>query len=511
MIEEIPAAIVYPDSRFFLDYLAGRSALVPFFSRRGIAKAAAARSEVRYPREELAAALAPYNASIGGSGAGIEALRGEETLCVMTGQQAGFLGGPAYTAYKILSCVRLAERLRESLGVPVVPIFWLASEDHDFTEINRIRLLGPDGSLRTVSFGWEERSRPIEELPITEEAMQAAEGVLDRLPNRTRSLFLPAEGDDYATWHARIWARLFADDGLVLVEPRVVRHLGGRFFEAALAGSERITAAIRRVAERLTAAGYEPPLDPERAGRPFLIDRPGARRRVVKPGEHAGTARREPHRYSSDAALRPILVDSIFPTVAHVLGPGEIAYHAMLIPLYRLFDVPPSAIVPRHGYTLLSAAEDELLRRLGLTIEEAMKKDFDAKSALRRAASPALRSGFEAAYERMREAISPLLPVLSDLDPGLEASWKRASDRALRGVRELEERAIRTELARRSISARDVHALIASLRPGGRPQERGLSFVHFVRRFGVEWIRGLPGRDKPERFAHYAVTIEGEG
>jgi len=502
LIEEIPASIVYPKNRFFLDYLAGRLRISPFFSQRGLLEAADARSGHRYPREELSAALSSYNASLGGSRkteVGIEALSHEETLCVITGQQAGFLGGPVYTLYKILSCIRLADRLKGSLGVPVVPIFWLASEDHDFTEINRSRLLDSDGSLRTVSFDWDRRGRSIEELPITDEVMRAAEEVLARFPashRGVRSIFLPEEGDDYATWHGRIWSRLFADEGLVLAEPRIIRPLAGRFFETAFSNSQAITDAMRHAARRLKTEGYEPPLDPERAGRPFLLDQPEGRRRVAQPDEHTESARQSPERYSSDAALRPILVDSIFPTVAHILGPGEIAYHAMLLPLYRLFEVPPSAITPRHGYTLISAEEEGLLRRLGIPIREAIKAGYDTKAALRRAASPALRAEFEAAYERMNRATAPLLPLLSDLDPGLERSWRRAADRALREVRDLEQRALRAELSRRAISARDVHALIASIRPAGRPQERVLSFV--------------PGQDEPDRFAHYAVTIEGE-
>lgn len=516
MIEEIPASIVYPKDRFFLDYLADRPRLSPFFSGRGLREAAKARAPLRYPRADLADSLAVYNASIGGSKeteAGIEELRHDETLCVMTGQQAGFLGGPVYTLYKILSCIRLAGRLRESLGVPVVPIFWLASEDHDFTEINRCRLVDSDGSLRTVSFDWDRRGRSIEELPITEEVMRAAEEVLDRFPDskRTlRSMFLFQDGDDYAGWHSRIWSRLFADDGLILVEPRVVRPLGGGFFEAAFRDYARIKAEMHGAAERLKALGYEPPLDPERAGRPFLLDRPEGRTRVAKPEEQAGRARDNPDRYSADAALRPILVDSLFPTVAHVLGPGEIAYHAMLLPLYRLFRLPPPGIVPRYGYTLISAEEEDLLRRLGIPVTEAMRIGPDTKATLRRAASPALRSEFEKAYERLNQATAPLLPILAELDPGLKGSWRRATDRAVREVRGLEERAVRAELARRGISARKVHALLSSLRPGGRPQERVLSFVHFVQRFGVEWIHTLPRGEEPKRFAHYVVTIEGE-
>ena len=511
MTTAIDPRILYPENPLFLDYGDRRETAVRLFEgpREDPLEAASAVRGVSRPRSELAASLRAYNEQLDASEKSIrnaQSLRDPATLCVLGGQQAGFLGGPSYTAYKILSIIRSAERLSSALDVPVAPVFWLASEDHDVGEVNRALLLDDDGSLRRISFGETERGRAIETLPITGQMRSAAAEVLARFPDAAasiRDLFCAANGDDYATWHARIWSHLFAGSGLVLVEPRTVRHLAGHLFEIALSRAGDVTAALREGTERLVKAGYDPPLDPDRAGRPFLIDTSGRRVR-------AGAApRRSDEAFSADVALRPVFADALFPTIANVLGPSEMAYHAMLAPLYDLFEVPQPIPVPRTGYTLLSEEEEDLLREIRVPIEVAISTGFDPKLVLRRAASDRVQDQFAAARRGVESALEPLLPVLSELDPGLEARWRQTSEHAGQAINRLEERANRADLARRGVSAKRLHTLRASLRPADKPQERGLSFVHFAIRFGIEWLDGLLAPEDSDRFSHHAVTIRG--
>jgi len=507
----IDPRIVYPENALFLDFGDRRETAVRLFvgAREDQLETASAVRSLSRPRSELAASLRPYNERLGASAMSIrnvESLRDPATLCVLGGQQAGFLGGPSYTAYKIVSILRSAERLTAALDVPVIPIFWLASEDHDLAEVNRVLLLDDDGSIRRIAFDETERGRAIESLPITGEMRGAAAEILARFSDAAasiRDLFHPADGDDYATWHARIWSRLFAGSGLVLVEPRTVRHLAGHLFETALSRAGDVADALRAGAERLVKAGYGPPLDPDRAGRPFLIEPSGRRVRAGAAPRRSGEA------FSADVALRPVFADALFPTVANVLGPSELAYHAMLAPLYDLFEVPQPIPVPRTGYTLLSEEEEDLLRALRVPIEVAISTDLDPKLVLRRAASDQMQDAFAAARRGVESALEPLLPVLSELDPGLEARWRQTAEHAGQAIDRLEERANHADLARRGVSAKRLHALRASLRPADKPQERGLSFVHFAIRFGIEWLDGLLGSEDSDRFSHRAVTIRG--
>lgn len=517
MISQIDPRLVYPESVLFHDYVSETEPALRLFER-GPTNFSEAASEIKtrsFPREEISERLRVYNERLGASAkalANVDALGRPSTLCVIGGQQAGFLGGPAYTAYKILSALRVAAKLEDELGVRVIPIFWLATEDHDFTEINRALFLDDDGSIRKVSFPSPKRGHPIESLPITQEIRQAADEVFARFPESladVRNLFAPGDEDDYSIWHARIWSRLFSGDGLVLVEPRIVRSLSGQFFHDVLSRFEEVSAALRLGRDLVVQSGYDPPLDPDRVGRPFHFEPSGSRIRIDDPNEHAAAALQSPESYSADVALRPILADTLFPTVASVLGPSELTYHAMLRPLYRVFNVAQPVFVPRHGYTLLSQAESELLRRLEVPIECALADGFDPKEILKGASSATLRSAFGETRRGVESSLAALLPSLQELDPGLEARWRQTASHAGQAIDRLEDRAVRADLARSGLSPKRLQALGTSLRPAGKPQERGLSFVHFAARFGVEWIHDLPGSEHPDRFAHYAVTIRG--
>jgi len=506
--EVVDPALIYPDSRLFLDYISGRSELLALFERApsSFREAADPRGQQDLPREALCASLAKLNRDIGASEQtlqNITQLATGESLCVITGQQAGFLGGPAYTAYKILTTIRLARQLASDLDRPVVPVFWLASEDHDFTEINRARWMAADGAVRTASFDWAGKGRAIEAMPLTSEILSAADEVAEALgySPELATLLAPHENDDYARWHARIWSRLFAKDGLILLEPRAIRHLTASFFRKATAQNDAIHLGLEQTASRLSELGYEPALDPQRAGRPFIVPPSGQRTRTD------GQAYDPSAIYSADAALRPILADSLLPTVASVLGPGEIAYHAQLRPIYEALDVTQPVFVARHGYTLLAESDAELLDKLGISFISALDPSFDAQPILDAKLPDNLRGAFDGARSGVRDALSPLQPVVRGVDPGLEARWRQVSDRADREITQLQDRVGRAELARSGISGRRLRSAIEMLRPGARPQERALSLVHFLAQFGIQWLQQLPGTEHPERFSHNVVTI----
>jgi len=504
----IDPARLYPGNQLFLDYVAHRSQLLDLFQVRPSdwREAARRRSAQEIHRADLADVLIAYNRSIHAPPVALQAierLRSPGALCVISGQQAGLLGGPSYTAYKILTTIRLARHLSGELGVPVIPIFWLASEDHDLTEINHVRWLSTDGSFQAVAFDDKAPQRAIESLSITDEIRRVASEAEDALslPANIRDLLQPAESDDYGRWHARIWSRLFADDGLVVVEPRILRPLSGPFFERALVQQDRIRAGLETSSARLVALGYEPSLDPKIAGLPFRIHAAGTRTRLDTFAYDPSVA------YSADAALRPVLADTLCPTIASVLGPGEIAYHAQLRPVYEALDVSQPVYIARHGYTVISTEDADLLDRLDVPLEAAFDPTFDPQPKIDAQVPEEISSAFDRARDDVRTALTPLKPLAQDADPGLEARWRQLADRADNEVTQLEGRVVRAQLARAGLSVRRLRAILESLRPAGQPQERALSFVHLLARFGVEWIHQLPGADHPDRFSHDVVIL----
>lgn len=515
MIERIDPRLLHSENRFFLDYVNGEESSLRFFERgpTAVEEAADARRSHDFPREELASRLRAYNGRLAASPAAltnIDRLSEAGTLCVIGGQQAGFLGGPLFTVYKILSVLRAASWLGERLHARVVPLFWLASEDHDFTEINRVRFLDESGDLRTLSFDWADRGRPIERLPITPEVRTAMNEALELFREdrpAARELFLPDPSDDYALWHARIWSRLFAESGLVLVEPRIVRPMAGRFFADALGSTDAIAAALTESSAELRGRGYAIPMEPVTGGGLFTLTEDGRRVRIDDPSDHVARASEAPGDYSPDALLRPLLADSIFPAIASVLGPSEISYHALLRPLYRLFGIAQPLLLPRHGYTLVTTRQISLLDRFGASVSDVLADGFDPAAVARSSASPALLSAFAQRKADVRAAVEPLAEPLAALDPGLPARLRQTVDRIEQQIDQLEERAIRADLAQRGISLRELRRLSAEIRPAGRPQERVLSLIHVAARHGLQWVFELESPADPDEYAHYAVTL----
>lgn len=518
MFHTIPSRLLYAGSPLFVDLVEHHPKAESLFAclPQEASECVRKRLQSAVPRTKVADALLAYNRSIDAPKAattGIEKLRDSDAVCVIAGQQAGFLGGPLYTLYKILGTIRLSVTLAQELRRTVVPIFWLASDDHDLTEINRVRCMTSDGTVETLRFDVPDAAQAAEAIPITSAIRDATAHALACLGDRRdalRNLFTPGEGDTYSRWHARIWSRLFGDHGLVLVEPHVLRSLAGPLLSSALAHHEEIRARLRTTASSLARHGYPVTLDVETVGRPFLIDGHGHRTRISDPEAHVRQALDSPGRYSPDVALRPLVQDGLLPVVASLLGPGEFAYHGMLRPLYELFEIPQPMAIPRPGYTLLSTEDDALLHRLSISPEEALAPDFNPQPRFELAFPKDLQRAFDQAAGRLSSALMPLRSSVADLDPGLEARWNQVHDRSLKEVEQLRERALRAALAKNQLSPRRIRGILHSLRPGGELQERGLSFVHFAARFGIEWIHRLPGGSDPGQFSHWYVPIEVE-
>ena len=519
MQERLDAQLVYPDSALYLDYIAAQGKAASFFScpALGFEEALAARRQVEYPREEVCDLLQEYNEGLQAESAaleGIKALRSPAAFCVISGQQAGFLGGPAYTLYKIITTIRLAHYLERHLKRTVVPAFWLASEDHDFAEINHAFLLKRDGEVGRVSFEWAGQGRPIADLPISDDVLSAYRAYFDQLPpgphyESARELFAAKPKEDYCSWHARIWARLFSGRGLVVVDPSVLRAPARAFFHAALTKREEIQAGLEAAAANLREAGYEPVLSPGRAGRLYTLDSDGHRIRVEDPSAHLASVREVPEHYSADAALRPLLADTLFPVVASVLGPGEIAYQAMLRPLYALFELPQPLVFPRKSCTVIGKDQVELISRCGTSASAILSGAFNAKQCLRDLAAGELQVPFADAREAITRALEPLRAPLEGLDPGLERTWQQTRDTSLRRLDDLERRAVRAELARRGLSAGLLQRLENALRPRGRPQERVFPLPHFINRHGPAFVDTLFSIGKLDDFTHQVITLEG--
>ena len=504
----VAMAQVYGGSRFYLDYLAGR--VDRYFTHAAGAAAAAQRSRrvPAAPRPRLAAVLGDYQRTIGAPAAAVAAaaaLGEADTCCVHTGQQAGFMGGPAYTLYKIATAIRLAEHYQEEFGRRCVPVFWLASEDHDLDEISHAHFLASDGSVGRVRFQWQGEGASISELPVTDEVRAAARQYFDRQADAPfaaygAELFTP-RGAGFARSLAASLARLFGGHGLVVLEPHLLRPLVPRFFAQAVTAAGQVRQVLRAAAVELTADGYPVPLDSERSGALFhTVD---GRRVRIGEGEAAPAA----EQLSTDAALRPVLADLALPSVATVLGPGEVAYQAMLRGLYRLFDVPQPLVVGRNSYTIVPAAAASILAHYDLVPEQIVGPEFSVRAAFNAAVPASERARFAAVRAGIDSLWAPLEGHVANVDPHLARTWQRSLGHARRAVDRLEERTARALMSQRGAARRALQALRDLVWPRGRPQERVLPAAHFVSRYGAELPAALLASCNPHEADHEILVF----
>jgi bacillithiol biosynthesis cysteine-adding enzyme BshC len=504
-------------NRLFLDYIEQQPTALSYYTHgpTDYAPALAARRAYPYPRATAADLLEQYNRPLGASErtlGNIAALRQPDTYCVIGGQQAGFLGGPAYVAYKIDCTIRLANRLSDTLGVHVVPVFWLASEDHDFGEINHAHYVQPDGEIGRVSFDWRDKGRPIADLPITDEVIAAfdtywASSQPGPYAESARALMTPPAGR-LCNWLAAMWLKLFAEDGLIIVEPATLRPAAGALFRSALLQRASIGERLATVAGRLRSDGYSPLLDPVTAGVLYTFSANGQRVRVQDPAQAAGEAEAHPERFSTDAALRPLLADSVLPVIASTLGAGELAYQGMLRPIYELLQIPQPICFPRMSYTFLTGRQEERLAAYGLRPRDVLTSELEIDKVMHRLMPAEELERFMQARAGIEQALDPLKGYVEALDPNLGRSWEQALTTALRNIDKLEERAVNVTLSRSGYARRELQSLRNVLVPRGRLQERGLPITHFLQHHGPGFMAALRAHGNLERFEHAIVTLE---
>ena len=428
---------------------------------------------------------------------------------VVTGQQVGLFLGPLYTIYKAASAVVLARVLAEETGTPVVPMFWLQTEDHDVVEVASCGVAA-GASCEMVSVPADRDNRiSIEHLALPDEIDQALAKVAELVgdgPDATAHLErLRRHYRRGASWSgafAGVLAELFAPEGLVVIDPRdpALAAAAAPVHARALDDAPRIAAALIARADELERAG-EPVQVHVREGAPLAFFHPDgaerARVRLEPRGEGFGEVGGErvhdrgalqaalaadPRTFSTSALLRPIVQDTLLPTVAYVGGPGELAYFAQLGPLYGAFDLAPPMIVRRASFRIVDDRARKLLARLGIAATDCEHRSEPELVARIRgpetvAAASRLLDPFIAAHDQLAATLASANPAIT---------------RALAKTRATVERSIQkfaTKLQR--VTAYEdaelldaVRRLRAWLAPDGEPQERTLGLPCFAARGG---------------------------
>ncbi len=428
-------------------------------------------------------------------GPGRDRLTAGEVLCVTTGQQPGLFTGPLYTIYKALTAIALARRLEPERGVPVVPVFWVAGDDHDFAEANHTWFLNGGGDPERILL----RERPAEapQLPLWRELCgDTVPAALEQLRSGTpdsefkgavlawlAAAYRPEASLSDAFAHAL--HTLLGDRGLVVF----------RFHDP---GAKRAAAPHLLRALPLTLAdGLSPVLVEGTAGRDrlradgdaFVTRRSGerfARRDLER------LAATEPERLSPNVLLRPVVEAALWPTVAYAAGPGELEYLAETAPLYAALGVAPQTPVPRWSGVLIENRVAKVLTKHGLTLDDLAGPAGALEARLVRDALPAavtdalqrLRTDIGGDYDRLARAVATV-------DPTLERTVETARNAALGQAQEIEKKLIASVKRASETLVGQIARARAVVFPRGTAQERVLTYASFAIRYGPELLAGL--------------------
>jgi bacillithiol synthase len=492
------------------DYRAGRGPATAFFAGRPDEPGAWARklAEVsgrfdRAARERAAAALHPTTAA---AAARLARFVEEGGAMVTTGQQTGLFTGPLYTLHKVLTAVRLAATLERFLGVTVLPVFWAATEDHDFEEVSRTRTVDGEGNLRLWSIA---RTDP---RPLSMSEMRLGRDVCKVSGELVQSIANTAYDAEYLRWILEPYrpgssvaaaflgsiARVLEGFDLLLADAAApsLKEASVPVLVAELEASESHERLLAERTDALAAAGYAAQVTLVPGSPNVFVHGPAGRERLVRErdgwrapagrlrlrrSDLASRVRGDAGSFSPNVLLRPVVESAVFPTLAYVGGPAEIAYLAQAGALFAAHGILPPVAFPRFSVRVVPEEVAADAAVLGLTDAELARPHAELASRLAAERLPAPVAG---ALRALRDGIvrdyAALLDAAAGTGPDLERALGARRNRALLEAARAE-RTLLADLKRRDPLIAGVLPRVRNhLMPLGEPQERVLNALPYL-------------------------------
>ena len=536
-VERISFTDLHGFSALFQDYCTNYEALSDYFAgdwSRSEERASAVERAAAFDRDRdtLANALLRQHAAWGdgeAARAGIEALREPDTAAVVTGQQVGLFTGPIYTILKALSAIQLADRLAEETGRRIVPVFWLGGEDHDVDEISRVVAL--------------RKNLPVELRLQADEAgspgpagrIRPGNGIMGGIMDRLEELLPDTDfkgdvlhmvreaygaGATLSEGFARMLRALFP--GLVIINPddASLKRLAAPLFAREIEEAETAAALVRGVSDELGRTYHEQvfvrpanlfllneegriPLDLD--GKNFVARGTGQR---MTRAEALDLLRRSPESFSPNVVLRPLMQDLLLPTALYVGGPSEIAYFAQCHPLYEWAGLPMPLIYPRAGATFLEPHVAKVLDTYGLVVGD-LAGDVDRlfHRVVVDSMQGNLDEAFDEAARRLGEAVDHVRAPLREVDGTLAKAADAAQKTLTAELARLRAKGVRAEKKKQDMVRTRLEKAQGNLYPNGVLQERELSVLHFLNKYGMGFMDMLRETLDTDTAEHQVVRL----
>ena len=518
---------MYPRSPIFSEWMKDESHRVVYDAAR---------------RAKVSEILERQNRAWGASAktlANIERFR-RGALAAVTGQQVGLFGGPLFSIFKALTAVKLAEQ-PSAAGVDCVPVFWLATEDHDLAEVNHVALLSEHGlpeRFAVESHAFESNAvadAPVGTVKFGPEIEPVVERAARLLGNSEVTAWLRQAyrpGESLGSAFALLFAWLFADWGVILLDPadKDFHDLAKPLFRAAIQRASELDEALLARGKALEAAGYHQQVKVTSAttllfevkngartvvrrrnnginganGRDFAV---GAER--ISPEELLDRIEEAPEKFNPNVLLRPVVQDYLLPTLVYTGGAAEVAYFAQAAVVYEKLLGRVTPILPRFSATLLEAKPERILTRYQLGLPDVFLGPEKVREAIAARSLPSdLQARFSEAYASAEQSMAAVRESIGRLDSTLIEAADHARISMWNQINRLHRRASRAELLRNEVVTRHADALSHALFPHKTLQEREVAGVSFVARYGPELLADLYRQIHSDCHDHQVISVQ---
>lgn len=522
-------------SNIFLDFLADDPSVRSFYPAEGVSEVTSVVDSVAYDRDAICEILVRQNRLYGvreETFHNIEKLREPGAVCVFAGQQAGLFGGPMLVVYKALSLAKAADLYARQLGRPVVPVFWIAGDDHDFDEVNHTWVLSGTADLSRISYD----TLPAEESPVSEirlsdiaELERAKSDLKDSLGERdfTTGLYelldrAYTSDDTFVSAFGKLMADLTAGFGLVFFSPgdADVKRLASGLFRQIVDKGDELQSRLDDTNRSIADSGYHLQVEksPDAAhlfynvGGRKPVRRDGARYRVgektLSREELLELLEDHPERFSPDVMTRPVLQSYLFPVVSQKGGAAEIAYLAQINQIFDLFSLPVPFYRARPSITILEKRFEQLMNEHEIRFEELTG---DIEQIINRVLAKTFPDDIEAEFKDFSRHLKEHFRQFTDrtlrYDPGLGKLAEQTLGKIDYTVKGFEAKVFSSH-KKRSQETRDrIYRLWHSVYPNRNFQERSLNITYFLSKYGRGFIQFLYDAMDSEQKAHQLIHM----
>lgn len=529
----------YPFTELFRDYTEWNDSIQPFFEYNPFNLSDyVKRSQdlhLDIDKTNLVTSLTDYNLKFGADDLileNINLLANDDVYTVVTGQQVTLYGGPLFTVYKIITAIITAKKLTNELGKKVLPVFWIADEDHDFDEVSSITI--PDGDEH-IKFSLDKDisadNRVVEKV-LNESLKDLKRKIREVLPDTDFSNDLWTlldqcynSGETFGRSFGRLILKIFGKHGLILAGSN---HDGiKKLIIEPLVRSVRDASAhqktLQDTSETLTKNKYHTQVTVQSSNL-FHIGEDGSRIKLQYNGESWNIDDSEslwsseelireietsPEHFSPNVFLRPIIQNHILPVISYVAGPGEIAYYAQMRAYHHQFDIGMPVITPRFSATLIESSVDRIIGKLPFVAHDYYNRIEDLeKDFLKQSDSPDLESIFNDWKVSITNQSKDPISRVSDIDPTLKKSADKTVTQFFTELDKLKGKLYRSIKESEKVQIQRIQRVQNNLYPNRNLQEREVAFITFLNKYGLDlWDKLIDELQDEEMNTHKLINL----